>query len=471
MGSTENALEGLKQRLSAHRTRERLSWADFARRVHVAPQTLMDIIRAEPGAYRDAPSKKAAGRTETVSRIVRFVNQDADNPVNLIAVLHALGLESEGLAAAEASNKLTVTRVQEEDVLFRTHGDVVLTRIERRKLAGDPNPVKAGIDEWAPFCPPGEGMESSFAGVFMRRLLGCLNPLDWGNPELKPLGFSEASDANCVLNGKYDALFSVYDIPSRRLSGFEFIRLPGLRGALGAIAFGFDHAVTWESILDRDELSDSSLTVFVIEGEVGDFFLSGSCDYKEGQIERLGKSIKAPDIAKSLWDFIKPRLDRRGQVDPFLFCADQAITTKVELELMRIFGANLHDPRASELTGKLQRVDPQTLFSPHYPLGIAVHGRALRWIDVLRNTLQTELFMNGAALTAKHYVQMLGRHDAETLQLAELKSDLPADIADAFVGHIGHALQAFEREKGASHRRANDIRKWIGVSKTKAAKP
>src|SRR5690349_15496708 len=116
MNGPDDALSELQRRLNARRERDRLSWADFARSVHVAPQTLMDLLRAKPGEYRDAGVKKAAGRAETVGRIVRFVNRDDDHPINLIAVLSALGLESVGLGPTSAPDRLLPMRTQDEDI-------------------------------------------------------------------------------------------------------------------------------------------------------------------------------------------------------------------------------------------------------------------------------------------------------------------------------------------------------------------
>jgi hypothetical protein len=102
------------------------SWAEYAKRVQVAPQTLAEIVSAEPGVYGDLTNKKTSGRAGTLARVVRFANTGMDEPIELFDVLRALGLAGHEPNVTLGLTRSVTTSVTSEEVEFRTHGDVVL---------------------------------------------------------------------------------------------------------------------------------------------------------------------------------------------------------------------------------------------------------------------------------------------------------------------------------------------------------
>jgi hypothetical protein len=459
MSDAAQVLDRLKRRLTE--LRRGSSLADYAKRVQVAPQTLAEVINAEPGVYGDLTNKKASGRAGTLERIVRFANAGMDVPVELFDVLRSLGLAGHEPNVGQGLTRSVATYVSSEEVEFRTHGDIVLKEIERRRLNGDERPIKAGIYRWAPFFSPDrEDVRDSFAGKLMRRLLGCLSPGRWHEPELQEVGYSTMVNTDSVRTGKLDAAFCMYEIPSRRLEGFDFIRIPGIGGTLGAVAFSFDKEVIWERIIDRDDLgATEGLRVFVIKDEVGDCFLSGSCDYREGQIQRFERSLDFLNISKGLWQHIEKQLyDRSTYTQPFLFCADVSVAQSVEKELRSLIRTEADSGIRADLNRKVLRISPDPLFSPVYPIGIAISGMATRWRDILTDALCTELFMNGGALTAKHYLEMLSLKDASSITIVQLTPDLPYDVAERFSEHVRNALKHWT---GDEQRRGEIQKQWV----------
>jgi hypothetical protein len=177
-------------------------------------------------------------------------------------------------------------------------------------------------------------------------------------------------NTDSIRTGKLDAAFCMYEIPSHRLEGFDFIRIPGIGGTLGAIAFSFDEEVAWERILDRDDLGTTEgLRIFVIKDEVGDCFLSGSCDYREGQIQRFERSLDSLNISKGLWQHIEKQLyDGSTYTQPFLFCADVSVAQHVEKELRSLIKTEADSGIRADLNRKVLRISPDQLFSPVYPM-------------------------------------------------------------------------------------------------------
>jgi hypothetical protein len=418
--------------------------AAFARTIGVAPKAVLEMMRGDAGAgdQSNATGKALAGRAESIGRIVDFANQGTPaKMIDPVEVLKELGFDVEDYNVRRGlSRRQAIVRARQE---ISTHGDPVIERI----LFGDgparaPNVVHAAaVAPQFPFCPDEKEIERSFSGKFLRRLLNCLQPAKWEIPPLLTLSYSELFDIDKLRDGEIDVAFGLFDTPSRRLDGFDFIHLPGLGSPLICLSFGVD-GFGWAELLDSDMDRPEEFDIVVIRGEVGDILISGSCDYPERLIQRFDTNATPDDVARALGPRAVAAYRRSGTdalTRPFLFCSGMGMADELGYKLNDyLLQEGIPPDEVGTVYKKVKKQKEEPSLYPIYKVGLAVNSVAERWRQILQQAVVSELFVNSRAVTARQYIDLLSMESS--VEMIPLVSDLPADVADLFTRTFDHEL-------------------------------
>lgn len=403
----------------------------FARDIRIAPGTLQVLLAdppeklrrtfeewsgtlpAEDGSKKVSP-KAIAGRAESVGRIYGLLVEAKREPKETEKEFAALfGLDPEDVQVQQGLRRWRESARPKDP--FLTQDDATLKMIVSGDGRTRPGEMRAGILAWAPYATDKSNPGSSFAGRIMTRLLGSLHPLKWGPPTLVGMDFHEILSPDMLRDGRVDAIFSLYDLPSRRLAGFEFIHVPGLTAPLGAIAF-FDprdrpDGLSWSAILDPELAPD--LKVFVVGEDAAHLLVRGACAYPKSRVEAIppagdGEELR-DKIAATLLEAARRYLGARDRAvrgrsaslpEPFVFIADAAMAQEV---LERVESLAQGSKELAQLPHEVGS-DPRR---PRYPIGIAVSAHSGRWRDILQDTMVRELFVNAGPQTARAYAELL----------------------------------------------------------------
>jgi hypothetical protein len=442
MTKSTNALLALQARLLELRGAQPLN--AFARKVGVAPNTLLEVMKAEKGQLRrsidaigEKPvqrAKRLSGRSESVGRIVQFATDGEQDPIDAEEILKELGLDptnpnvKQGLSRAREAARSAD--------LFLTHGDLVLERIVRGSGSRKRGEIRIGIASWSAYSGEGDNLAHLIGAKLMRRLVGCLR-LSKEEPVLVPLSLSESVTVDPIKEGRIDAVFGLYDTPARRLAGFDFIHLPGLAARMGALVFGADEC-RWRDIVDPDERAGADLEVYVIDGEAGDLLVSG-LGYPTGRMHRFEPTRSFSEIAGDLVGSASV-LPQSKTAKPFAFVGDSFMIDQVADQITKLLATSrVQAP-------PIQKLDdvgsPAHEGTPHYLIGIGVSANATRWRTILRDTLVSELFGNGRILTARSYARLL--LEPSSLTIVPLEPNLRRQAANSFATEV---LQELENDR------------------------
>jgi len=451
-----------------------LSLAAHAQKIGVAPRVL-SMLLGDPDKLAQEPLRSAKaemGRAETLGRIYAYLvaADDFAGRHDQEDVVAAFGLDFSKSSVRQGWERAlsAVPAVPPADP-FVTHGDPTIERIVRGSDERPPNVVIAGILDWEPYTDRTLALEQTFAGKFMRRLLGSLDPSQW-TVRLERLGFGDILTPEGLKNGTVDAIFSVYDLPSRRLAGFDFIRIPGLRAPLSALVFSDRRfgPMTWSTLLDVDATGD--LRVFGVMSDASELLIRGVCRYPDDRVvdiaidknEGRDRCI-AEKLLAEVADFEAKRKDfLAGKAScpvPFAFVGDATVVAEVEGLLRAVPRKN--DPGSEEETGEPYDQGPVRLETitdvaiddrrPSYHLGVAISANSPRWLSVLKDALVDELFGNAVAVTANSYAEMLAV--PSEVEIDTLPKDWSAETRDIFTGKVWKRLRELAQDEDASERK------------------
>jgi hypothetical protein len=426
----------------------------FAKQIGISPNTLRalmskepDVLQAEVDGWEETKSWKALiGRAESIGRIVQFLNRFDKEKWDPVPVLTSFRLDPTNQYVKQGLHRCGQA-VPPPDAQI-TRGDPTLARI----LNGGPdrlrNTIRAGVLIWSPYAENVETLPQSFAGKLLRRLLRSLNPVDWEKPDLRGLDLKDVLKPDKLKSGEIDLLVPIYDLPSRRMEGFEFIHLPGLSSPMGAISVG-TRRIDWDDILDPQR--GGRLQVLVVKHDVGQTLI-GTCDYPDERIQTIelddgtDQNKIAMTVVSRANTFINQQVkyDNRGvgtQPDPFALIGDASVIDKVEEEISTLFsllklsedstiGHNILD----YVREYVHKIPPDALDAPTYPLSIAVSGDSQIWLGILERALISELFINTSGLTAKNYADLLVKPSA--IRLCALESNIPQSAQSRFWKHL-----------------------------------
>jgi hypothetical protein len=462
MVEVPDRLREIREKLE--RQRQGLSLNAYARSIMIAPATLKKLLDDPPESVLElgvvksgGHAKGAAGHAESIGRLYGFlVNRGEKLDFDVQGAARAFGLDTDNVHVQQG-----LLRARPADA-FITQNDPTLVRIVRGDSNRPANQVRAGILAWPPYSSDRRNLEASFAGSMMTRLLGALNPLSWGPPKLESLEFHQVLTPDLLKTGFVDAIFSLYDVASRRIAGFDFIHVPGLSAPLGGLFFGSKSSdlskgeTRWADLLDPTHFSD--LRVYVVGADAGELLMRGPCAYDAERVEAIG----AEDVADGgLDDKIARTLIQAGRSfaeeevifregggfarpAPFAFVADAGMVERVRARYRALAQAEAADlPKAQVLDADGHR--------PAYPIGIAVSANSERWVAILRNALVRELFVNSGALTAKNYAALLAQPSA--IAVGDLGDEIPAHVQLTFTDTVLSELKKFETSPDEAVRR------------------
>ena len=461
MGERLDTLDAVRAALAELRSTAPIT--TFARDVQIAPATLQKLLTwtqaelvaefegwmrgkttAKDGKAPPPSPKAIAGRAESVGRIYGFLVSKARDPGIEIGEFASLfGLDPK---VSQVGQGLKRGENWANDP-FVTQDDPTLMRIVTGEGDRERNVVRAGILTWSPYSDEFGNPKPSFAGRIMTRLLGSLDPLNWGPPHLVSLRFHQILSADMLRNGDLDAIFSLYDLPSRRLAGFDFIHIPGLMAPLDAIAFysaaDVPHGLNWTHILDP--ANAVGIQTYVVSGDAGHLLVRGACGYPEDRVNPIAAIGDSADlvavIAKQLVEQAQFYREARSHVlsgrdapspSPFVFIADADMANDV-LSRFREQAARI--PDLGSMAHEVKEEDRR----PQYPIGIAVSANSKRWRDILEDTLIRELFVNAGPQTARQYAELLAR--PSKVCVGPLGDLIPRSARDRFTADVIRILE------------------------------
>jgi hypothetical protein len=414
---------GLAQRLGRIRIAQTLTIHGQARTAGVSPAALIDIRHdrfgpADPRREESQPNQKQRiGWAQTLTRLVEYANANSEaieeetDALQVDDVLREFGLDAEEPAISHA-----IRSVQGQAGQHRHISDPVFRQIALRR-----NEVSLGVLKWGPFFDDDDTSASgSWAGEYAKRLVGSINPTDWQLGEIKSIDdFDAAVSALGSGSPEFDAIFGVYDTPNKRLRGLRFLTLPGIAMPLSFVCI--DGRVSWEDIVSPSDVFRREMQAIVLEGEVGDLFLLGPCQYNLRRLERF----RTLDLDKMVALFFSLIRHREGA--PIFFCADRT-TCRDFLNAAKRF--SMTDGVTLRAIDGVHISETKDM-APTYQLGFAVRADAEAWLDLLGYSQTTELFRNALHQTARHYAVLLAK--AVTRSSAGASTDLaliplPADI-------------------------------------------
>lgn len=398
-----------------------------AKAANVSPNTLTAIMHEEYGPHAwklDNPPgpKQLQGWAEALTRVALYLRVDALGkrfiPEELVS---SFGIELTPVVLT------AMNRVQSHPN-FGGVSDRVLDRIAARG-----GRVRIGVLRWEPFVDPGADVTTSWAGRFMRRWVGCLNPA-W-TPDIQAVEtIDDALDGVLRAGDGFDCMFGTYDSVSRRLHGLQSLHLPGLGVPLGAIhlprtSSQADAPLTWTQLLSP---SLSRVRVVVIEREVGHLFLWGACGYNKFDFVR---GTSTATIAAEFASFVYGSTETRVFVADRVTCRRliEALTKNSQSWLPLI--KDVSGKEKEQLVARMQTSvfvhegDDRSLI-PVYRLGISIPADADRWGALLLAARNEELFRNAIGLTAEAYAEILA--NSEDLRPVSLGPDLPWPTATQF---------------------------------------
>ena len=413
-------LIGQRQQENGLRTRQEL-----ADSIGVSTSTLARLLRGKffgGDKFKEperASQRQLQGYAETLTRVALF-----------LGVAPEALIKSYGIDPALPGLQTSIANAARDQAIANRHGgDSVIDRIRNRT----PQIVSAGILKWEPFVEAGESVDASWAHGFMRRLIASVNP-DWVGGEANPVHtIKEALDAVSNKN-QLDCCFGLYDTPSRRVLGLDFLQLPGLGVALGSVA------IPGEGISEKDlyDRRHSGIVRFVIENEVGDHFLRGPCGLRD--IVQLQNPSP---------DYIAARLATRRAMSPsppVVFVANYATCTSVarSLQFPNRWKTLAHDIFDASIVEHDMPFKFRTLTGAAYEVGIAFDANATRWGKLLKLALQREMFRNTVGLAAAAYATLLLKNHAQsTLVNLPLLDTLPAYSARNFLENLRHEAKTY----------------------------
>ena len=465
-------LRALRNLLAMHQAG--LPFTSYAKELRVAPGTLRSFLEDDidtlksKGSIRDEKGKErpkaVGGRAESVGRIYNFLKAREMRPLPFsdLEAAVAFGLDPENRHVLQG-----LRRAKEPTDTFVTQNDDTLKRIESGEGPGrTPNTTVAGILYWPPYSSDRRKPEDSFAGDMMRRLLGSLNPLEWGPPECISLEFHEILTPDLLKSGRVDAIFSAYDTSARRLSGFEFIHVPGLSAPLGAVCFHTgelpDEMLKWAHLLDPAR--SPHFDVHAVEGDAGQLLLLGACGYEvvnaiapEAERNDLLTDRVVETLVENAKEYVRlKRLHAAGERDsppaPFAFVADAGMVQEVRDQYQRVAAKHV------ELERLQTRVLPKDHDRPEYPIGIAVSATSIRWQEILRDAMVRELFINSGPVTARSYAKLLA--EPSKISIGDLGPEIPEHVRRTFARAVITALEDASARAGPGSK-GDDIRKRI----------
>jgi hypothetical protein len=432
----------------------------FAQEIRVAPATLRTLLNEPPGKlsaqFQEMVAKTRVkaitGRAESLGRIYGFlVRKERPWEGNENDFVALFGLDAQNAYVEQGLQRWRESAKPADT--FLTQDDITLDRI----VAGDgadrsAKTVRAGILVWPPYCSDKNDLGGSFAGRMMRRLLGSLRPdKSWKAPELVPLQFHQILTPEILKTGHVDAVFCLYDLPSRRMAGFEFIHLPGLAGQQAAMAISDPQdqiALTWDLLLDPER--NNGLLVYVVSDDAAERLVSGPCAYPpervrpikaEGAIVELNESI-AQTLVEAARNYVAAREEfrRNPVVAPpasIAFVGDAAMVQDV----LNKFRARVRadEPRLAQMVSIVSEDNKRC---PKYPIGIAVSANSKRWREILHDTLVRELFETTVSLTARAYAELLA--EPSSIRLVPLGDEISSSARDCFIEDVLKELERLE---------------------------
>ena len=456
----ETALSHWLARIRAVRT---LTIHAQARAAGVSPAAIIDIRQnrfgpADPRRQEDEQpnQKQRIGWAQTLTRLAEYVTREAikdenGKQIELQAddVLREFELDPEEPALEQA-----IKSVQGQTGQHRHISDPVLRQIALRR-----NEVSVGVLKWGPFYDDDDTSASgSWAGEYAKRLVGSINPTDWRLGEIKPIAdFDAAVSALGSGSPTFDAIFGVYDTPNKRLKGLRFLTLPGIAMPLSFVCI--DDRVSWDKIISPDETFRREMQAIVLEGEVGDLFLLGPCQYNPRRLERF----PTLDIDRMVALFFS--LVRHRERAPIFFCADRT-TCRDFFNAAKRF--SMTDEAALRAIDGVAISKPSEM-APSYQIGMAVRADADAWLDLLRYSQSNELFQNALHQTAVHYAALLNKAVARSsagsemdLALTPLPADIPRYVAEKFATAVEDKLGELSEHNRKLYEKG--LKLWRGPS-------
>lgn len=436
----------------------------------VSTTTLLDVLS---GNYATAPDpsdaaigkKQLRGYAEALTRLAIYASLDPETTV-----------KEYGLNPGLAVVRDAIRTVQLRQTIKRGLKDPVLEEIAKNKGV-----VRIGVLGWPPFVDDHEEGKDSWAYDYCKRLIGSMNPR-W-QKELIPFdSTTKAIGALLATRNRIDLCFGIYDTTYRRLSGLNFVHLPGLGVPLGAIYRAGKPELDWEQLINRRK-RQGPIQVVVIREEIGHLFLKGVCDYSEEDLVVVDEGEEGR-IEVFAARYVSALVKEGRETVQVAFMAD-ALTCRRVFEVLKSSKAWLdelssEDSRAqcSEAAGQLlflgkyESAEDRNLTPPAYRVGIAVPADATRWYELLKSAQIDDMFINAHDLTAELYAQLLMKPLAGYLHDFPFDLDLPREIADKFPGRLYGKLDDFpvpskskKKQKEMEERKESAKNRWGTLKK------
>lgn len=451
-------------KLAAHRGS--LSLSELSKQISVAPKTLSRLLAAKSdedvldslldgGRAKSMKPRKVTARTLTLIKMVTFANRGSKDRIELKDVLQGLGFSADDVHVQAAIDRLseqksTNDEAAEHDNLV-AQGDIVLRDIQRRvrEQSGDP-PIEGRVLRWPPYFVADENIHESFGGRFLHRMLNSISPFEW-DVDIGPIDLVELLAERDLHDLLYHAIFSMYVTPRRTLSGLDFIEVPGIAAPLGAITYGLTTPIKWIDLLNRQSWRGKRPTIVVVNGDAAHELLAGSCRYDEiSTLINDIDEIEVDNVGDPVVSTVAKKLQSLSKIgDPVVFCADAGLVDRV---LTRMKGREEDNLVWSKVKGDGD--------APTYPIGIAVHGEAQRWTQLLQYTLRSELFDRGVELTAIHYAEFLSH--GSSVRFVELPSWMSGAKKSAFLNGTLRQLELIQSEsKTMTRGELGQMTQWL----------
>jgi len=434
-----------------------------AKELGISAQTLAQILARRPEEPRSHAAnepasisqKRQIGLSQSISRVVAYVNERGGDPIDLNEVISAMGLNPSSLAVQKGIRSAAVSGARAKGKTLRgaplvDSDDAILRGIIERSNIPDSNkgPIRVGVVKWPPWLSvdPSSAVEQrpnkpgSLGYRLAQSWLGCINP-NWGVEfSGEVVSFSKLGARLAAQSGgdsELDAVIGVYDTPFRRLNGMDFVTLPGIGMPLGVVTTKRGLLSLWgalkredDPLASRDVWSTFQLdpkavqrlfSITVVQDEIGDLFASGPCNL-DRPIYTNVEYVREPTFKAAIGRFVAELNGlgaeggeaRGGSSREPMIIADRALCEAViktatrERPSAELVSFSRLDHPLGEAPGELSEYIGNSLnFAPTYAVGIGVSSTATKFKKYIKRALYMEFIGNASALAANSYSEIL----------------------------------------------------------------
>lgn len=429
----------------------------------VSPNLLVDLVKmhkhpgeAQPewaarllaGGDDEGLKRLRAGRSESLAKLFSYLRDEAEKSNRDFDLDIDTALSEFGLSPTEADQgdpvALGISRAGPATETFvpPTRDRITSSVLQRRP--GNPLPLRVKVFKWPPFeddrpefTPGGRTIGNRLS----RAWFGGIDPIDFKLETGTVSGFAEAIRAligEKVVAGsrppppEAEVVLGLYENTYRKIRGAEFVSLPGIANALGAMTTlagwtkltallrdienqsGGKPRTLWEVLLNHNQtlLRSYGFNLITVAEEVGDLFCQGPCG-----IEALSdgyQRVKYEDTAKA-W---KASLQQAPQRFPLLiadriYCFDlRSLLTGKEgisqADLVTLISQAEDETWFRELDKDGRKfIQDTNVDAPKFRVGAAFSRTEPRFVEYAREALYSDLLYNSTALAGALYAEML----------------------------------------------------------------